>query len=165
MSSFSTLAFKAIKYFLAAFHWSKWKQLFGRWDSDFKRYFLTKRYLLSRYISVHGAIFDLPILRFSDNKKAVGFDNKGITHFFLLKFDKYSWFCLQFWNPSNCQIWKNGRKGCHDVNQQVTMLSPPLNHLKNIYEFIFIFLTPATTKLDNLQCYKSSKNSFCRIRV
>ena len=62
-------------------------------------------------MSVHGAIFDLPILRFSDNKKAVGFDNKGITHFFLLKFDKYSGFASNSEIPSTAKYGRMGEKG------------------------------------------------------
>lgn len=39
------------------------------------------------------------------------------------------------------------RGTCTDVSQQMTMLSLPLGHLKNIPNFMSAFLTPITTKL------------------
>lgn len=39
------------------------------------------------------------------------------------------------------------RGTCTDVSQQMTMLSLPLGHLKNIPNFMSAFLTPIATKL------------------
>ena len=60
------------------------------------------------------------------------------------------WLCLKFQKVSNSETWQGGRPTYTDVSQHVTMLTPPICHLKSIYGFIFAIKTPITTKFDRM---------------
>ena len=66
---------------------------------------------------------------------------------FLITCGQYLWFCFQFQKPSNNPIWHDKILTRTDLSKQVTMLSPPLGDMKNIYHFFFAFIIFITTKL------------------
>ena len=48
------------------------------------------------------------------------------------------------------QVWHDKIPLRTDINQHGKYLSPPLGHAKNIYDSIFVFIIPITTKLNRM---------------
>ena len=50
--------------------------------------------------------------------------------------DRYLWLCTLYQAYSN-QTWQNGIPQCIDYTLHMTMILPPIDHVTNIYGFIY----------------------------